>query len=48
MVCYAWAELKKYIYEINILINKALRFIHYKKYYKSIRGLKNNKENIKC
>ena len=45
MVCYAKAELiKKIVNEMNVIIKKALRCIHYTRFNKSVNNLKRTKK----
>ena len=46
---FCWGrENKKCINDFNVLINRALRYIHYKKYDDSVRKIKNSEKNIRC
>ena len=45
LLCWGRAN-KKCMYDINVLINRALRYIHYKKFDDSVRKLATKK--IKC
>ena len=47
LLCWGSAN-KKYINDINVTINRALRCIHYKKYDDSLRELKTQKKDIRC
>ena len=49
MVCYAKAELiKKIVNEMNVIIKKALRCIHYTRFNKSVNNLKRTKKKNNC
>ena len=47
LLCWGRAN-KKCINDINVLINRAIRCIHYMKYDDSVKKLKTEKKNIKC